>query len=149
MTEPAQSPNSHEDDRYEVFVKKFAHYEGDLRRFVRSLLPNWTDADEVVQQTAIVIWRKFDQFDQETNFIKWACVISRFEALALDQDGSATETTSGHVTFPDGDQFRSRAAGEMRDDFARWAAHRGALARVEPRLGIPPPGLARPRQYPG
>ena len=82
MTEPAQSPNSHEDDRYEVFVKKFAHYEGDVRRFVRSLLPNWTDADEVVQQTAIVMWRKFDQYDPDTNFMKWACVIARFEALA-------------------------------------------------------------------
>lgn len=82
MTEPAQSPNSQEDARYEIFVKKFAHYEGDVRRFVRSLLPNWTDADEVVQQTAIVMWRKFDQYDPDTNFMKWACVIARFEALA-------------------------------------------------------------------
>lgn len=71
-----------EDDRYEIFVKKFAHFEPDLRRFIRSLLPTWNDADEVLQQTAIVIWRKFDQYDPETNFMKWACVIARFEALA-------------------------------------------------------------------
>jgi RNA polymerase sigma-70 factor, ECF subfamily len=71
-----------EDDRYETFVARFAHFEPDLRRFVRSLLPTWTDADEVLQQTAIVIWRKFDQYDPETNFMKWACVIARFEALA-------------------------------------------------------------------
>lgn len=82
MPDPLHSPNPHEDARYEVFVKKFAHYEGDLRRFVRSLMPNWTDADEVVQQTAIVMWRKFDQYDPETSFMKWACVIARFEALA-------------------------------------------------------------------
>ena len=60
----------------------FYCHEQDLRRFIRSLLPTWTDTDEVVQQTAIVIWRKFDQFDPETNFMKWACVIARFEALA-------------------------------------------------------------------
>jgi RNA polymerase sigma-70 factor (ECF subfamily) len=71
-----------EDARYESFVQIFAHYEPDLRRFIRSLLPTWTDADEVLQQTAIVIWRKFDQYDPETNFMKWACVIARFEALA-------------------------------------------------------------------
>ena len=71
-----------EDERYEIFVAKFAHYEPDLRRFIRSLLPTATDADDVLQQTAIVIWRKFDQYDPETNFMKWACVIARFEALA-------------------------------------------------------------------
>lgn len=82
MTEHEPAPNPQEDARYEVFVKKFAHFEADVRRFVRSLLPNWTDADEVVQQTAIVMWRKFDQYDPETHFMKWACVIARFEALA-------------------------------------------------------------------
>tara|TARA_R110002096_G_scaffold11515_8_gene42362 strand:- start:3014 stop:3568 length:555 start_codon:yes stop_codon:yes gene_type:complete len=81
MPEPTSQSES-EDARYEGFVAKFAHYEPDLRRFIRSLLPTWTDADEVVQQTAIVIWRKFEQYDPETNFMKWACVIARFEALA-------------------------------------------------------------------
>ncbi len=76
------SPNSPQDDRYEVFVRTFAHFEGDLRRFVRSLLPNWTDVDDVMQQTAVVLWRKFDQYDPETHFMKWACVVARFEALA-------------------------------------------------------------------
>ena len=70
------------DDHYEVFVQRFAHHEPDLRRFLRSLLPTWTDVDEVVQQTAIIIWRKFDQYDPSTNFMKWACVIARFEALS-------------------------------------------------------------------
>jgi RNA polymerase sigma-70 factor (ECF subfamily) len=73
---------SPEDKRYETFVARFAHFEPDLRRFIRSLLPTWTDADDVLQQTAIVSWRKFDQYDPETNFMKWACVIARFEALA-------------------------------------------------------------------
>ena len=71
-----------EDARYELFVQRFAQFEPDIRRFVRSLLPTWTDTDEVVQQTALVIWRKFDQYDPETHFMKWACVIARFEALA-------------------------------------------------------------------
>ena len=78
---PTENPAPDSSD-YEVFVGKFARHERDLRRFVRSLLPNSTDADDVLQQTAIVIWRKFDQYDPETNFMKWACVIARFEALA-------------------------------------------------------------------
>jgi len=71
-----------EDLRYEAYIQRFTHCEPDLRRFIRSLLPTWTDADEVLQQTAIVAWRKFEQYDLETNFMKWAFVIARFEALA-------------------------------------------------------------------
>ena len=79
---PDQNESLAENERYEVFVARLTHHEPDLRRFVRSLIPTWTDADEVMQQTAIVAWRKFDQYDPETNFMKWACVIARFEALA-------------------------------------------------------------------
>lgn len=71
-----------EDERYEGFVTCFTRHEPDLRQFIRSLLPTWTDTEEVLQQTAIVIWKKFDQYDPSTHFMKWACVIARFEALA-------------------------------------------------------------------
>lgn len=70
------------EDPYELYVKLFAKHESDLRRFLRSLLPTAIDTDEVLQQTAIVAWKKFDQFDPDTHFMKWACVIGRFEALA-------------------------------------------------------------------
>ena len=70
------------DDRYEAFVQVFARHEADLRRFIRSLVPTRVDADEVVQQAALVLWRKFEDYDRETDFMKWACVVARFEALA-------------------------------------------------------------------
>ena len=73
---------SHEYLSSRDFVERFTRHEADLRRFVRSMMPSWHDADEVMQQVALVAWRKFDQFDQSTEFIKWACVIARFECLA-------------------------------------------------------------------
>lgn len=60
----------------------FARHETDLRRFIRSLIPSATDTADVLQQTALVLWRKFNQFDPDTSFIKWACIVARFEALA-------------------------------------------------------------------
>ncbi len=74
--------STEDDSHYELFVRRFTHHEPDLRRFLRSMLPTHTDTDEVLQQTAIVIWKKFDQYDPDTHFMKWACVIARFEALA-------------------------------------------------------------------
>ena len=78
----SESEIAEENAHYEIFVQRFAQFEPDLRRFIRSLLPTWTDADEVLQQTAMVIWKKFDQYNPDTHFMKWACVIARFEALA-------------------------------------------------------------------
>ena len=68
---------------YEQFVSLLTRHEPALRRFVRTLLPAWADVDEVMQRTALAAWRKFDRFEAGTDFIKWALVIARFEALAF------------------------------------------------------------------
>jgi RNA polymerase sigma-70 factor (ECF subfamily) len=51
---------------------------------VRSLLPNWQDVDDVMQEVGLVCWQKFSSFDQTgspDDFVRWACVIARFEVL--------------------------------------------------------------------
>jgi len=69
-------------DKDELFHLLYLKHVDDLRAYTRSLLPTWNDTEEVMQKVAIVIWRKFDDFDPETSFIKWACVISRYEVLS-------------------------------------------------------------------
>ena len=71
-----------ENHQYEVFIGNFTKNEQNLRRFLRSLLPSWEGVDEVLQETALVLWRKIEHYDPSTEFIKWACVVARFEALA-------------------------------------------------------------------
>ena len=65
----------------ELFVQLFAHNERHLRAFVRSMGLDWTAVDDVVQTVSLVMWRKWDQFDPETDFMKWGRVIARFEVL--------------------------------------------------------------------
>lgn len=69
-------------DNYELFVELFTKNEASLRAFARSLMPTWQDADEVVQEVALVAWRKFDEFEEGTSFISWVCTIARFKALS-------------------------------------------------------------------
>ena len=68
-------------ESYEIFVRLFVTHEGRLRGFLRTLLSDWDDVDEVMQETSIIAWRKFAQFDVSTNFMAWAAAIARFEAL--------------------------------------------------------------------
>lgn len=81
METPHTSGNE-SDTRYEEFVRLITSNEPGLRRFIASLLPPWGDLEEITQQTAITIWRKFDQYESGTDFMKWACVIARFETLS-------------------------------------------------------------------
>jgi RNA polymerase sigma-70 factor (ECF subfamily) len=78
--------NDSTDERYEQFVSLFTRHEPGLRAFVRSLVFSWDDANEVMQNTGLVLWRKFDTFDQKTEFMRWACVVARFEVLAWRRD---------------------------------------------------------------
>lgn len=82
MPSPFQDP----DDRYETFVKLYTRHEPALRAFVRSLVSSWADADEILQNTALVLWRKFGDFDVTTNFMAWACTVARFEVLGWRRD---------------------------------------------------------------
>jgi RNA polymerase sigma-70 factor (ECF subfamily) len=66
---------------YEQFVQAFARHEPALRSFIRPLVPGWNDADEVMQQTCVVLWRKFWEFEPESDFLAWACTVARFEVL--------------------------------------------------------------------
>jgi RNA polymerase sigma-70 factor, ECF subfamily len=66
---------------YASFVQAFARCEPGLRAFVRALVPTWDDTEEVVQQTCVVLWRKYDEFEPGTDFLSWAFTVARFEAL--------------------------------------------------------------------
>lgn len=69
------------DDPYRTFMRLFTRHEGALRCLVRTLLPTWDDVDEVMQDVSIVAWTKFERFDPQTNFARWAATIARFEVL--------------------------------------------------------------------
>lgn len=59
-------------DRHEEFLRLFLTHQGDVRAFVGSLLRQPAARDDVVQETALVLWRKFDTFDPSRSFGAWA-----------------------------------------------------------------------------
>lgn len=72
-----------ENDRHDRFLRLYVEHEEALRCFVRSLVPTLEDAREVMQQTAAVLWRKFDD---SADFRPWAFGVAKFEALAFLRD---------------------------------------------------------------
>jgi RNA polymerase sigma-70 factor (ECF subfamily) len=56
----------------EEFVRLLTCYNTRIYLFILSLLPNHSDADEVLQETNLLLWRKFREFRPGTDFRAWA-----------------------------------------------------------------------------
>src|SRR3954471_17277240 len=55
------------------FLSLFLRSEREVFRYVAALVPNLSDAEDIVQQTAVALWEKFDRYDPNLPFTPWAC----------------------------------------------------------------------------
>ncbi|MEM9367884.1 MAG: sigma-70 family RNA polymerase sigma factor [Planctomycetota bacterium] len=88
MTDASREASYHE------FVGLLSRSDRIIRRFVSTLLPHGDAVDDVVQETALECWRRFDGFvptdpdDAAADFGRWACVIARYKAMSWQRDHS-------------------------------------------------------------
>lgn len=65
----------------EEFVHLFSRHQRKIYLYVLSQVPNPVDAEEILQDTNVIIWSKYQQFRPGTNFSAWACQIANYEVL--------------------------------------------------------------------
>ena len=75
-----------ETQRHNRFLRSFTANESAIRAYVRRMVPTRADADDVMQETSVVLWKKFDTFHEDGNFRAWAFGVARFEVLAWLRD---------------------------------------------------------------
>jgi RNA polymerase sigma-70 factor (ECF subfamily) len=66
---------------YETFMRLLIEEESAVKAYVRRLVPTWHDVEEVVQQTSLIAWKKFDELEDINRFGGWLMTIARFESL--------------------------------------------------------------------
>lgn len=69
----------------ERFLVLLGDHEAQLMGFLCAIAPNYQDAEDLLQQTVLTMWQKFDQFDPGTSFVAWGRQIARFKAMNLLQ----------------------------------------------------------------
>jgi RNA polymerase sigma-70 factor (ECF subfamily) len=57
----------------ERFVRLFVEAQREILRYILALVPDIDDAHEILQETAVDLWRKFDRYDPAFPFAPWAC----------------------------------------------------------------------------
>ena len=65
----------------ERFLRLLMANQGRIYAYILTLVPNWSDADDIMQEATAVMWRKFDKFKSGTDFAAWGVSIAHYEIL--------------------------------------------------------------------
>ena len=68
-------------EQAERFAILWADAQPALSAFVRSIVPDFQQAEEVLQRVAVTLVRKFDQYDPGRSFGAWAIGVAKYEVL--------------------------------------------------------------------
>ncbi|QDT64692.1 sigma-70 family RNA polymerase sigma factor [Calycomorphotria hydatis] len=67
----------------EEFVRLFIRHQRQVHSYIATIVYDPADVEDVLQETAIVLWNKFDTFDTDRSFVKWACGIAHLQILSF------------------------------------------------------------------
>ncbi|MEM7015074.1 MAG: sigma-70 family RNA polymerase sigma factor [Verrucomicrobiota bacterium] len=114
---------------HDDFLRRFTKAEPALRGYVRSLVPSAADADDVLQEVAITLWKKFAEFEggSPEDFRRWSFTVAKFKVLSWKRD-------LGRDRHLFSDDLLDRLAEESGSRSERLTAQREALQRCVEKL---------------
>jgi RNA polymerase sigma-70 factor (ECF subfamily) len=77
------NPSDHQgsNTQPEMFLKLLLSNEIRIYSYILTLVPNYTNADEIMQDTSGIMWRKFHEFQPGTDFVSWGIRIAHYRIL--------------------------------------------------------------------
>jgi RNA polymerase sigma-70 factor, ECF subfamily len=67
---------------YEPFLVLVTGAQRVLHAFILKLVPSLSDADDILQETNLILWSKQEEFTLGTDFLAWAFRIARYQVMA-------------------------------------------------------------------
>ena len=122
-------PKRSEPATVESFLSLLDHHQWSIRRFVAALVPP-SEADDVLQNTYLVLWREFERFQPGTNFPAWATTIACNQVYAWRK-----RRRRDRLVFDS--ELHCLMAAELANGDDIWAERAavlaGCIARIPPR----------------
>jgi len=73
----------HKDSHSQLFEQEVENVQARLKTYLLATLGNVTDANDVLQETNLVVWRKREDFEPGTSFWAWTQKIAFFQVMAF------------------------------------------------------------------
>ena len=68
--------SSSENEKRKQLVALLTRHQRRIFSYIYTLVPSRSDADDLLQETSVVICEKFDEFQEGTDFVSWACQVA-------------------------------------------------------------------------
>jgi RNA polymerase sigma-70 factor (ECF subfamily) len=75
----------HQDTRKQIFTRLLKENQSRIQVYIRVFVPHWADADDILQETALVMWQKFDTYVVGSDFAAWGIGIARNFVMKFNQ----------------------------------------------------------------
>jgi RNA polymerase sigma-70 factor, ECF subfamily len=75
-----------EQHSHDQFMGLLLRHQGQLFGYIFAAVHNLHDAEELYQETSLILWRKFASFEPGSEFARWACRTAKYEILRFQRD---------------------------------------------------------------
>ena len=72
-----------EQEQHNLFSELIARYHGPLYSYIFAVVKNRDDAEDLFQSVCLILWRKFESFQPNTNFLSWAYRTAKLVLLSF------------------------------------------------------------------
>lgn len=114
-------------EKAELFARLLGGCQRKVFLYALGLLHHAADAEEVLQETNVVLWHKFDEYTPGTSFDSWACRIAFFEVLKFREKAARDRRVFG---TPLVETLAAEAESVLEESDARREALEGCLAKL-------------------
>ncbi len=109
------------------FVQLITQNQRLLYGYILSLVPRWSDAEDILQMTNLRLWQELDRFEPGTNFPAWATKVAYYEVMTWRNSVSRSKLVFDTELIEDLAKCQSELSEQMQ-------ARRLALARCMEQL---------------
>ena len=65
------------------FVRLLTQHQRRVYSYILGIVPNWADADEILQETNVRLWEEWEKFEPGTDFGAWATTVAYYQVLTF------------------------------------------------------------------
>jgi RNA polymerase sigma-70 factor (ECF subfamily) len=115
------------------FVRLWSEHSRHIYAYIYTLVSNWSDADDIFQETSVVLIEKFDEYQPGTNFTAWACRVAYLKTMEFFRERKSPELLDEDFLQAISQEFQ-RSPEEVEVRFVALSECLGKLAANDRKL---------------
>jgi RNA polymerase sigma-70 factor, ECF subfamily len=113
----------------ESFISLLTAHQHRVYTYIMSRVPRKSDADDIMQETTLTMWRKFGEFEEGTDFRAWGFTIAHYCIMSFRKK---QKTLCFHLSDEAIQAIDSDSKDNTKDNDARINALNGCIKKLTP-----------------